>query len=276
MDKQLEIVDLSFGYHHQNILQHIDMVVPKNKISIILGANGCGKSTLLKNMCRVLKPTQGNIYLDSQDIFEKSSKVLAKKIGLMPQSPQIPEGITVYDLVSRGRFPYREAFRSMTQKDYDMIEEAMELMGISHLAKCYVDELSGGQRQRVWIALALAQDTDILFLDEPTTFLDIQYQIDILDLLCDLNQKKGTTIVMVLHDINLSARYGDYIFALSKGRIIAHGRPNDILTESLVEEVYGIKCQIIEDPLSHSPLILPIGRHGMKETSTTKKARPKY
>lgn len=264
MDKQLEIKDLSFGYHNEKILKHIDMIIPQNKISIILGANGCGKSTLLKNMCRVLKPTQGKIYLNSQDIFQYSSKKLAQKIGLMPQLPEIPAGITVYDLVSRGRYPYREPFRGMSNKDYEMIDEAMELMGISHLAKSYVDELSGGQRQRVWIALALAQDTDVLFLDEPTTFLDIQYQIEILDLLCDLNQKKGTTIIMVLHDINLSARYGDYIFALSKGQVISHGQPEEILTESLIEQVYGMKCQIIKDPLSNSPLILPIGRHGIK------------
>lgn len=264
MDKQLEIVDLSFGYQNHDILHDISLTVPKNKISIILGANGCGKSTLLKNMCKVLKPTKGHIYLNMQDIYQYPAKQLAQKIGLMPQSPQTPEGITVYDLVSRGRFPYRQLFHAMSKEDHQIIMEAMELMKITPLAKCHVDELSGGQRQRVWLALALAQDTDILFLDEPTTFLDIQYQIEILDLLCDLNKKKGTTIVMVLHDINLAARYGDYIFALSKGKLIRHGKPAEILNASLIEDVYGLKCQIIEDPLSGSPLVLPIGRHGMK------------
>lgn len=263
MSGKLSVENLSAGYD-QLILKDIDLVIPKNKISIILGSNGCGKSTLLKTMSKLLKASKGQVLLDSQNIHEYSSKTLAQRLGLMPQSPIVPEGITVCDLVSRGRFPYRQTLNPMSQEDYKAVEEAMELMKITPLANRCMDELSGGQRQRVWIALALAQDTDILLLDEPTTFLDIAYQIEILDLLSELNKKKGTTIVMVLHDINLSARYGDYLFALSKGKLIAHGTPKEILTEQLVEEVYGMKCQIIEDPVSCTPLILPIGRHGTK------------
>ena len=265
MSESVTVSELKFSYGRHTVLQNISLSLPEHKISILLGANGCGKSTLLKNMCRVLRPEQGVICLDGKRIWDYSSKELAVRMGLMPQSTIVPEGITVYDLVSRGRFPYRKPFQSLTKEDHQAVHEAMDMMNISELADCVVDELSGGQRQRVWIALALAQDTDILFLDEPTTFLDIQYQIEILDLLSDLNRSKGTTIVMVLHDINLSARYADHIFALRKGEIVAQGTPKDILTEERINQVYGIECRIIEDPVSHSPMILPIGRHGMKK-----------
>lgn len=256
----MKVKGLSFEYNQRMILNHIDITIPQHQISIILGANGCGKSTLLKNMVKILKPTSGKVVIDNQNINEIRSKKFAKMVSLMPQSPLVPDGITVKELISRGRFPYRKLMQPMSKEDYQIIDEAMELMKISDLANRYVSELSGGQRQRVWIALALVQDGDYLFLDEPTTYLDIQYQIEILDLLKEINLKKGTTIVMVLHDINLAARYGDNLIALSKGKLKADGKPEDVLTPKLIKEVYGLDCKIINDPISNTPLVIPISQ----------------
>lgn len=249
------------GYDKKIIINNIDVVIPNNKISVIIGANACGKSTLLKILARLIKPVSGEVVLDGKKISEIPPKQLARVLGLLPQSPVVPEGISVSDLVSRGRFPYQNFLKGMEKKDYEAVEEALEIMGITELANRSVDELSGGQRQRVWIAMALAQQTDILLLDEPTTFLDITYQVEILDLLTDLNKKRGTTIVMVLHDINLSARYADYIFAVKKGNLIAQGVPGDIITEDLMKKVFGLDCAVIKDPVSDSPFIVPKGRY---------------
>ncbi|GAB6087188.1 ABC transporter ATP-binding protein [Alkaliphilus crotonatoxidans] len=249
------------GYDKKTILEGIDITIPDHQISVIIGANACGKSTLLKTLSRLIQPTAGEILLDGKKITTMPPKELAKVLGLLPQSPVVPEGITVADLVGRGRFPYQSFFKGLGKKDYEAVEEALALMGITDLANRSVDELSGGQRQRVWIAMALAQQTDILLLDEPTTFLDITYQVEILDLLTDLNKKRGTTIVMVLHDINLSARYADYIFAVHKGKLIAQGAPSDIITETLIKKVFDLDCTVIADPVSGSPFIVPKGRH---------------
>ena len=199
------------------------------------------------------------------------SKQMAQTLGLLPQSPVVPEGIKVTDLVARGRFPYRKLLGGLQKEDFAAVEEALEMMGITELADRCVDELSGGQRQRVWIALALAQQTDILLLDEPTTYLDIAYQVEILDLLMELNKKRGTTILMVLHDINLSARYADHIFAMSKGKLIAQGSPSEVISRELMKQIYGLDCQIIEDPVSGTPLIVPEGRHHRQENTSAKK-----
>ncbi|ANB57882.1 ABC transporter family protein [Anoxybacillus sp. B7M1] len=249
------------GYDHKTVIQDVSLVVPSGKISVMIGANGCGKSTLLKTMARLIKPTSGQIILDGKPISQFPPKQLARILGLLPQSPVIPEGITVADLVGRGRFPHQSWLSGWTKKDYEAVAEAMEFMNIIEFANHPIDELSGGQRQRVWIAMALAQQPDILLLDEPTTFLDITYQIEILDLLTDLNRKHGTTIVMVLHDINLSARYADHIFALHKGRLVAEGEPSKVLTSTLIKEIFGLDCTVIEDPLSGSPMVVPKGRH---------------
>jgi iron complex transport system ATP-binding protein len=249
------------GYDNKVILNGVDVVIPSNKISVIIGANACGKSTLLKTFARLIKPVSGEILLDGKKISAIPPKQLAQVLGLLPQSPVVPEGITVADLVARGRFPYQTFLKGMGKKDYEAVEEALEIMGITELANRSVDELSGGQRQRVWIAMALAQQTDILLLDEPTTFLDITYQVEILDLLTDLNRKRGTTIVMVLHDINLSARYADYIFAIQKGSLISQGTPSEVITEDLIKQVFGLNCVVIKDPISGSPFIVPKGRH---------------
>lgn len=249
------------GYNNTRILSDIDVVIPKGKISVIIGANGCGKSTLLKTFARLLKSEQGQILLDGKDILTMPSKKVAQVLGLLPQSPVMPAGIKVTDLVMRGRFPYRQIFQNMTEEDFKAVEEAMEIMGITELADRCVEELSGGQRQRVWIALALAQQTDILLLDEPTTFLDISYQLEILDLLTDLNRKRQTTIVMVLHDINLSARYADHLFAMQRGKLIAQGSPQEIITTELMKQVYGLNCKVETDSVSATPYIIPIGRY---------------
>ncbi len=262
--KLLQANNIFAGYDKKIINDDISILIPKNKISVIIGANACGKSTLLKTMARLIQPISGDITLDGKKISQIPSKELARSLGLLPQAPIVPEGITVADLVSRGRFPYQSFLKGLDKSDYDAVEEALEIMGITDLANRSVDELSGGQRQRVWIAMALAQNTEILLLDEPTTYLDITYQVEILDLLTDLNRRKGTTIVMVLHDINLSARYADYIFALRSGKLIAEGSPSEIIDEELIKEVFDLDCSVISDPVSGTPFIIPKGRHHVK------------
>lgn len=258
---KLEAVNLEAGYDKKRVVDHVQLTIPEHKISVIIGANGCGKSTLLKTMSRLIKPMHGEVLLNGVKLEEIRSKKLARQLGLLPQSPIVPEGIKVTDLVSRGRFPYRKIMRSMTKEDFDAVEEALDMMGVRELADRSVDELSGGQRQRVWIALALAQQTDILLLDEPTTFLDISYQVEILDLLTDLNRRRKTTIVMVLHDINLSARYADYLFAMKDGKLVKEGTPKEIVTPQLIKEIYGMDCLVVNDPVSNTPYILPKGRY---------------
>lgn len=261
------------GYGDKKILDGISLQIPSNQISVIIGANGCGKSTLLKTLARIIKPLSGEILLDGQPIHSFPSKQLARVLGLLPQSPIVPEGITVADLVGRGRFPHQSLFGTWSKKDYEAVAEAMEIMDITALANRHVDELSGGQRQRVWIAMALAQQTDMLFLDEPTTYLDITFQIEILDLLTDLNRKYGTTIVMVLHDINLSARYADYVFALRQGKLVAEGKPSVVITSQLIKDVFGLDCMIVRDPVSGAPSVVPIGRHHAGETFVLEASR---
>lgn len=258
------------GYGKKIILDNVDVTIPANKISVIIGANACGKSTLLKTLARLIKPVSGDVILDGKRIKSIHPKKVAQTMGLLPQSPVVPEGITVADLVSRGRFPYQSFFKGLKKSDYEAVEEAMEIMGITHLANRSVDELSGGQRQRVWIAMALAQQTDILLLDEPTTYLDIACQIEILDLLTDLNKKRGTTIVMVLHDINLAARYADYIFCARNGEIFAQGTPEETINEELIKKVFNLDCMVIKDPINGKPLVVPIGKHHAKKVAEPK------
>ena len=256
------------GYDNKTIVHGVSLLIPSNKISVIIGANGCGKSTLLKTLARLIKPTSGKITLDGKPLSKIPPKQLARVLGLLPQSPIVPEGISVSDLVGRGRYPHQSMFSGWTKKDYEAVAEAMDIMDITEFANRNIDELSGGQRQRVWIAMALAQQTDILFLDEPTTFLDITYQVEILDMLTDLNRNRGTTIVMVLHDINLAARYADHIFALRQGKLIAEGEPSKVITNELIKDVFGLRCSVIKDPVSGSPSVVPIGRYHVKSECT--------
>ncbi len=252
------------SYENREIIHGVDITIPPNKISVIIGSNGCGKSTLLKSFARLLKPVAGSIEINDKQLKEFNSKQLAQILGLLPQSPIVPEGISVFDLVSRGRFPYQSFLKGMSNEDKKAVENALKIMDIEEIADRNVDELSGGQRQRVWIAMALAQQTDILLLDEPTTYLDISYQIEILDLLTDINKKHKTTIVMVLHDINLSARYADYIFAINKGKLICEGKPSEVISENLIKQVFDLDCVVIEDPISKTPMIVPKGKHHIK------------
>lgn len=252
---------ITAGYDNKSILHNVSIAIPSNKISIIIGSNGCGKSTLLKTMARLINPTSGRVTVDGKPIQKIPPKQLARILGLLPQTPIVPEGITVADLVGRGRYPHQSFLKGWSKKDYEAVSEAMEIMKITEFADRHIDELSGGQRQRVWIAMALAQQTDILFLDEPTTYLDITYQVEILDLLTDLNRKYGTTIAMVLHDINLSARYADHIFALHEGKLVAEGESSKVITSTLIEDIFGLQCKVVQDPVSDSPFVVPIGRY---------------
>lgn len=256
---------LSAGYGDTTILNGLDLAVPPGKITVIVGANACGKSTLLRTMSRLISPREGQVLLDGKSIHHSPSRELARTLGLLPQSPIAPEGITVVDLVSRGRYPHQGMFSRWTGKDDEAVAAALEATKTVDLADRSVDELSGGQRQRVWIAMALAQQTDVLLLDEPTTFLDISHQIEVLDLLTDLNRARGTTIVMVLHDLNLAARYADQLVAMAGGKLHIAGKPEEVLTEQHMRDVFGLESRIITDPTSGRPIMLPIGRHQMIE-----------
>jgi len=249
--------DISMGYDDKLIIENMTVSIPKGKFSVLIGPNGCGKSTLLKSFARLLGPKSGAILLDGKSIHDIPTKQLAREVGLLPQSPIVPAGITVADLVARGRFPYQNLFGGMTKKDYEAVAYAMDALGVTELKDKPVESLSGGQRQRVWIALALAQDTDILLLDEPTTYLDIAYQVEILDCIAKLNKEKNVTVVAILHDINLSIRYADHIFAMKKGRLIASGEPKEIITPELMRRVYGMESTILMDPESGAPYVIP-------------------
>nr|WP_250811498.1 ABC transporter ATP-binding protein [Neorhizobium tomejilense] len=264
---------LSAGYNHAEILHGLDLAVPPGRITAVVGANACGKSTLLRTMSRLISPSQGHVLLDGKSIHRIPSRELARTLGLLPQSPIAPEGITVADLVSRGRHPHQSLFSRWTRKDDEAVESALAATKTIELAERPVDELSGGQRQRVWIAMALAQQTDVLLLDEPTTFLDINHQVEVLDLLTDLNHARGTTVVMVLHDLNLAARYADYLVAIAEGRVHVAGSPEDVLTEENVRQVFGLESRVITDPTSGRPIMLPIGRHRMAEEQDLKENR---
>jgi iron complex transport system ATP-binding protein len=253
---------LTLAYDGACIVRDLDVTIRAGAITALVGPNGCGKSTLLRGISRLLKPNGGQVILDGQDIWRIPAKTLAQRIGILPQSPTVPEGLTVHELVAQGRYPHQGWLQQWTAEDERVTAEAMRLASIADFADRPVDTLSGGQRQRAWIAMTLAQDSDLILLDEPTTFLDMAYQIEVLDLLYDLNRTRGRTIVMVLHDLNHACRYADTVIAVRNGQIAAHGAPCEVITEALVREVFGIECRIIDDPVSGTPLILPIGRGG--------------
>jgi iron complex transport system ATP-binding protein len=252
---------LTLAYGERTIVEGLDLVVPPGRITAIVGANGCGKSTLLRALARLIPPREGRVVLDGKALQGRPTKEIARTLGLLPQSPIAPEGIAVADLVGRGRHPHQKLLARWSAHDYDIVAGALAATGIADLAERAVDELSGGQRQRVWIAMALAQETDILLLDEPTTFLDVAHQIDVLDLLTDLNRDRGTTIVMVLHDINMAARYADHLFAVREGEIVASGAPSDVVTADLIRDVFDLDALVVGDPVSGTPIVLPRGRH---------------
>ncbi|MGJ8544176.1 MAG: ABC transporter ATP-binding protein [Sulfitobacter sp.] len=256
-----ETRDLSAGYDARVILEGITLAVPPGKITAIVGGNASGKSTLLRTLARILAPKSGAVLLEGQEVHKMPSRAVAQRMGLLPQSPIAPEGITVADLVGRGRHPHHGLFSRWTAEDDRAVTAALAATGIEALAERELDTLSGGQRQRAWIAMALAQETGLLLLDEPTTYLDVAHQIDVLDLLVDMNQTRGTTVVMVLHDLNLAVRYADHLIAVGDGGIHQAGAPEMVLTREMVRAVFGLECQIIADPVSGTPCMVPIGRH---------------
>jgi iron complex transport system ATP-binding protein len=262
-DHLLVASGLTAGYDNTEILHALDLTIPPSKITVIVGANACGKSTFLRTLSRLIAPSRGQVLLDGKSIHRTPSRDIARTLGLLPQSPIAPEGITVADLVSRGRHPHQSLFSRWTRQDDEAVDSALTATKTFDLAERPIDELSGGQRQRVWIAMALAQQTEILLLDEPTTFLDINHQIEVLDLLTDLNSTRGTTVVMVLHDLNLAARYADHLVAIAGGRVHISGTPEEVLTEETVRHVFGLDSRVISDPTSGRPIMLPIGRHRM-------------
>ncbi|TCP42060.1 iron complex transport system ATP-binding protein [Tamaricihabitans halophyticus] len=254
--------ELSVGYQDRIVIEDLNLTVSPGEITAIVGANACGKSTLLRSLSRLLRPRSGLVLLDGTAVHKIPAKRLAQQLGLLPQSPIAPEGITVSDLVGRGRHPHQRVLSRWRAEDDEAVADALEATDTVELAERPVDELSGGQRQRVWIAMALAQRTGILLLDEPTTFLDVNHQVEVLDLLTDLNRALQTTIVMVLHDLNLAARYSDRLIAMVDGQIHAEGDPAEVLTAETVGRVFGLTSKIITDPVSGRPLMLPVGRHG--------------
>jgi iron complex transport system ATP-binding protein len=252
--------NLRLAYDQRVIIDDLTVSVPDGQISVIVGANACGKSTLLRALARLLKPLHGAVVLDGDDIHRLKTKEVARRLGLLPQAPISPEGITVGDLVARGRSPHQSLLQQWSRADEDAVLGALTATDTLDLADRAVDELSGGQRQRVWIAMALAQQTPILLLDEPTTFLDIAHQVEVLDLVADLNERAGGTVVMVLHDLNLACRYAHHIVAMRNGAIVAAGPPADVITPEVVREVFGLDCVVIDDPVAGTPLVVPARR----------------
>lgn len=250
---------LSISYVSTSIINNIDLHIPEGKMSIIIGSNGCGKSTILRSLARLLKPTQGCIYLNGKDIHQHSSKEVAKQLAILPQSPEAPEDLTVKELCYYGRHPHKGLFARYSTEDHKIVSDALQSTKMEHLSDRTLDALSGGQRQRAWIAMALAQGTDLLLLDEPTTYLDLAHQIEVLELLRNLNKQQNRTIVMVLHDLNQAARYADHLISISSGKIYTEGSPKQVFTEEMIEEVFGLLCKIIDNPVDHSPLCIPTG-----------------
>lgn len=251
---------ITLGYRPDHpVVADLDLALPTGRVTAIIGANGSGKSTVLRALARLLRPQSGAVLLDGQDLHRLPTRDVARQLGLLPQGPVTPDGITVADLVRRGRTPHTSVFRQWSAADQDAVGSALSTTGMADLAGELVDSLSGGQRQRAWLAMTVAQDTPLLLLDEPTTFLDIAHQLDVLELVRDLHAA-GRTIGMVLHDVNQAARFADHLVAMRDGRVVAAGPPAEVLTPELLAEVFGVRCHLLRDPDSATPLIVPVAR----------------
>jgi iron complex transport system ATP-binding protein len=256
----LETDALTLSYGDSIIIEDLDLKIPKGEITVFIGGNGCGKSTLLRSLARLLKPQQGSVLLEGDAIAKLPTREVAKKLAILPQGPVAPEGLTVLQLVKQGRYPYQNWFKQWTEEDEKMVNSALNATGMAEFAERHVDSLSGGQRQRAWIAMTLAQETDIILLDEPTTYLDMTHQIEILDLLFELNETEQRTIIMVLHDLNLACRYAHHIIAIKDRRIYAEGKPEHVINCNLVRDVFEMNCEVTVDPLFGTPLCIPHGK----------------
>ncbi|MFC7405400.1 ABC transporter ATP-binding protein [Georgenia alba] len=251
---------ISLAYDGDLVVKDLDLQVPDGRVTAVVGPNGCGKSTLLRALSRLMRPRSGVVLLDGEAVHSRAAKEVAQVIGILPQQATAPEGITVADLVGRGRYPHQGWFRRWTSTDDAVVRAALEATETLDLAQRRVEELSGGQRQRVWIAMALAQDPDVLLLDEPTTYLDVAHQIDVLELLHEQNRSRGTTVVMVLHDLNLASRYADHLVVMADGQVLATGDPSEAITEDLVQRAFGLAARVVPDPVTGSPMVVPVGR----------------
>jgi iron complex transport system ATP-binding protein len=251
---------VTLGYDGRRVIEGLDLAIPAGRVTAIVGPNACGKSTLLRGLARLHPLEAGRVTLDGTDMTRMPRRDVARRVGVLPQSSIAPDGVRVADLVGRGRYPHQGWFGRHSSDDDEVVAEALVATGVADLADRPIEELSGGQRQRVWIAMVLAQQTDVVLLDEPTTFLDVTHQLELLDLLTTLNRERGTTVVMVLHELNLAARYADHLVVMSAGRIVAEGAPDEVLTTGTVRDAFGLEARVVPDPVSGSPLVVPIGR----------------
>ncbi|MBD1373364.1 ABC transporter ATP-binding protein [Hazenella sp. IB182357] len=263
MANGLHAKDLALSYGDKQIIKDLNISIPEGKITVLVGSNGCGKSTLLRSLARLLKPRSGQVYLNDTNIINHSTRKVATELSILPQGPVAPESLTVLQLVKQGRYPYQSWRKQWSKQDEEIVNWALEVTQMKFFSEHPVQALSGGQRQRAWIAMTLAQDTGIILLDEPTTYLDLTHQIDILDLLYEMNVKQNRTIVMVLHDLNLACRYAHHMVAVHNQNIYAQGKPEDIVTEKMVKDVFRITCKIIPDPIFGTPMCVPFGKGNM-------------
>ena len=257
----LEARDLVVGYDGAPIIDGLDLRLPASGVTMIVGPNGCGKSTLLRTLARLLKPHRGSVLLDGSPITDRPTKEVARIVGLLPQAPVAPDGISVADLVDRGRTPHRGWLGGRDRRDDEIVADALAQTGMGAFADRTIDELSGGQRQRAWVAMALAQEPDILLLDEPTTYLDLAHQVELLQLLVRLSRERGTQVVIVMHELNLATRYADHLVAMRDGRVVAEGAPGEIVTVELLREVFELEAVVVPDPVAGTPMVVPVDVH---------------
>lgn len=273
---RLTTTALNIAYEKRMIVEDLNIAIPQGKVTALVGSNGSGKSTILKTLARIMSPASGSVLLDGKSIHKQSTKEVAKQLAILPQNPTAPDGLTVSELVSYGRFPYQKGFGSMSVEDRRVVAWALEATGMTEFADRPVDQLSGGQRQRAWIAMTLTQGTDIIFLDEPTTFLDMAHQLEVLQLLQTLNEREGRTIVMVVHDLNHASRFAQHMIAIKKGRVAGEGSPVEVMTPHILREVFGIEADVVPDPRTGVPLCLPfaLAREPERPLSPSTQAQP--